>query len=120
MKSSQRKRQRQIAEKEHRGEELGRRRVEDPRESHSTEQSDRKSVANSRQMSTANSRREVHSQQQARSAYPTAGENQKEQKEQCQLQAETYEENNVLKKEVGPMTRNKDMKVVDAWQQNRN
>ena len=32
----------------------------------------------------------------------------KEQKEQCQLQAETYEENNISKKEVGPMTRNKD------------
>ena len=45
-----------------------------------------KSTANSRQKSTANSRRE----------------------EQCQLQAETYEENTVSKKEVGPMTRNKD------------
>ena len=32
----------------------------------------------------------------------------KEQKEQCQLQAETYEENDVSKTEVGPMTRNKD------------
>ena len=54
-------------------------------------------------------------------AYPTAGENQKnqksipnsrgeseEQKEQCQLQAETYEKNNVSKKGVGPMTRDKD------------
>ena len=59
---------------------------------------------------------EEHSQQQARRAQPTAGEKStansrresKEQKEQCQLQAETYEENNVSKKEVGPMTRNKD------------
>ena len=32
----------------------------------------------------------------------------KEQKKQCQLQAKTYEENNVSKREVGPMTRNKD------------
>ena len=39
---SQRKRQRQIAEKEHRGEELGRRRAEDLREFHSAEQSDRR------------------------------------------------------------------------------
>ena len=52
---------------------------------------------------------EEHSQQQARRAYPTAGENQKNRKEQCQLQAETYLENNVSKKEVGPMTRNKDV-----------
>ena len=59
---------------------------------------------------------EEHSQQQARRAQPTAGEKSipnskgesKEQKEQCQLQAETYEENNVSKREVGPMTRNKD------------
>ena len=51
-----------------------------------------------------------------RRAYQTAGrkdhtqqqERTKEQKEQCQLQAETYEENNVSKKEAGPMTRNKD------------
>ena len=63
---------------EQRGEELGRRRVEDLRESHS-------------QKSTANSRRES-----------------KELKEQCQLQAETYEENNVSKKEHGPMTKDKD------------
>ena len=34
MRRSHRKRQRQIAEMEHRSEELGRRRVEDPRESH--------------------------------------------------------------------------------------
>ena len=32
----------------------------------------------------------------------------KDQKEQCQLQAETYEENNVSKTEFAPMTRNKD------------
>ena len=53
---------------------------------------------------------EEHSQQQARRAQPTAGEKsivKKKQKEQCQLQAETYEENHVSKK-VGPMTRNKD------------
>ena len=55
-------------------------------------------------------------QQQARRAQPTAGEKStanskgesKEQKEQCQLQAETHDENNVSKKEDGPMTRNKD------------
>ena len=41
MKRRQRKRQSQVAEKEHRGEELGRGRVEDLRESHSAEQSDR-------------------------------------------------------------------------------
>ena len=40
-KRSQRKRQSQIAEKEHRGEELGRQRAEDLRESHSDEQSDK-------------------------------------------------------------------------------
>ena len=92
MKRSQRKRQSQIAEMDNRGEELGRRRVEDLRESHSAEQ------------------------QQAKRAQPTAGEKSisnirgesKEQKEQCQLQAETFEENNVSKKEVGPMTRNQD------------
>ena len=47
---------------------------------------------------------------------PTAGEKRtpnsrwesKEQKEECHLQAETCEENNVSKNEVGPMTRNKD------------
>ena len=56
------------------------------------------------------------SQQLARRAQPTAGEKSipnirgesKEQKEQCELQAETYEENNVSKKEDGPMTRGKD------------
>ena len=62
--------------------------------------------------------RESHSaeQQQAKRAQPAAGEKRKpnsrgeskEQKEQCQLQAETFEENNVSKKEVGPMTRNQD------------
>ena len=58
---------------------------------------------------------EEHSQQQAREAQPAAGEKStansrrsKEQNEQCQLQAETHEENNVSKKEVGPMTREKD------------
>ena len=59
---------------------------------------------------------EEHGQQQARRAQPTAGEKiipksrreSEEQKEQCQLQVETYEENNASKKEVGPMTRNKD------------
>ena len=44
--------------------------------------------------STAHSRQKEHSQQQARRTYPT-----------CQLQAEKYEENNVSKKGVGPMTR---------------
>ena len=39
---------------------------------------------------------------------PNSRRESKEQKEQCQLQAQTYEENNVSKKEVGPMTRNKD------------
>ena len=42
VKRSQRKRQSQIAEKEHESEELGRRPVEDPRESHSAGQSDRR------------------------------------------------------------------------------
>ena len=42
MKKSQRKRQSQIAEMEHRCKELGRRRVEDLRESHSAEQSGRR------------------------------------------------------------------------------
>ena len=41
VKRSQRKRQRQIADKEHRGEELGRRRAEDLREAQSAEQSDK-------------------------------------------------------------------------------
>ena len=55
-----------------------------------------------------------------RRAQPTAGKKSipnsipdsrresKEQSEQHQLQAETYEENNVSKKQVGPMRRNKD------------
>ena len=90
MKRSQRKRQRQISEMEHRGEELGRRRVEDLRESHSTEQSDRRS--------TANRRREEHTEQQWRikrtdRAVPTAGRDVR--REQCL-------------EEVGSMTRNKD------------
>ena len=88
---SQPKRHRQIAEKEHRGEEFGRRRAEDPRESHSAEQGGRRAQPTAGEKSTPNSRRQS-----------------KEQKEQCQLQAETYEENNVSKQEVGPMTRNKD------------
>ena len=91
MKRSQRKKQRQIAEMEHRGEELGRRRVEDLRESHSAERCDRTAQPTAGEKSIPNSRGES-----------------KEQKEQCQLQAEKYEENNVSKKEVGPMTRNKD------------
>ena len=55
----------QIAEKEHRGEELGRRRrrLEYPREFNSAEQQS-----------------EEHSQQQAKRSYPTAGENQKNRK----------------------------------------
>ena len=56
-------------------------------------------IANSRQKSIPNSRQ--------KRSYPKQ-ERTKEQKEQCQLQAETYEENNVSKKEAGPMTRNKD------------
>ena len=54
--------------------------------------------------------------QEAKGAQPTAGEKSipnsrgesKEQEEQCQLQAETYEKNNVSKTEVTPMTRSKD------------
>ena len=75
-KQSQRKRQSQIAEKEHRGEELGRRRADDPRDADSAEHSDRrvktqkehsqqqavKSIANSRGKSKEP---KVHSQQQA-------------------------------------------------------
>ena len=99
MKRSQRKRQCQIAEMEHRGEELRRRRAEDLRESHSTEQSDRRAQPTAAENSTANSRQK---------SIPNSRGESKEQKEQCQLQAETYEENNVSKKEVGPMTRNKD------------
>ena len=62
---------------------------------------------------------EEHSQQQqehrtagekstGEKSIPSSRRESKEQKEQCQLQAETYEVNNVSKKEVGPMTRNKD------------
>ena len=58
-----------------------------------------KSIANSRQKSTANSRQK---------SIPNNRGESREQKEQCQLQAETYEENHVSKKEVGPVTRNKD------------
>ena len=74
-----------------RGEELGRQRVENLQESHSAEQSDRRVQPTAGEKSIPNSRGES-----------------KEHKEQCQLQAETYEENNVWKKEVGPTTRNKD------------
>ena len=56
-----------------------------------------------------------HSQQQARRAQPTAGS-----QEHSQLQADTKEENNVSKKEVGPMTRNKDTESHHAWQQDKN
>ena len=84
MKRSQRKRQSQIAEKEHRGEELGRRRAEDLREAHSAEQSDKEVSRRKRaqptagEKSIANCRREEHSQQQAgikttERAVPTAG-----------------------------------------------
>ena len=90
MNKSQRKRQSQIAEKEHGGEELGRRIAEDPRESDSAEPRGRRAQPTAGEKSTPNSRGES-----------------KEQKEQCQLQAETYEENNVSKK-VGPTTRDKD------------
>ena len=47
-------------------------------------------------------------QQQARKSTANSRRESKEQKERCQLQAGTYEENNVSKKEVGPMTRDKD------------
>ena len=90
MKRSQRKRQSQIAEMEHRGEELGRRRVGDPRESHLAEQSDKRAQPTADEKNIHNSRRES-----------------KEQKVQRQLQAESYEVNNASKKEVGPMTRKK-------------
>ena len=105
MKRSQRKRQIQIAEKEHRGEELGRRRAEGLREAHSAEQSGkevsrrRRAQPTAGEKSTANSRRKEHTQQQGES---------KEQTEQCQLQAETYEENHVWKEGIGPMTRDTD------------
>ena len=71
-KQSQRKRQSQIAEKEHRGEELGRRRAEDLRDADSAEQSDRRvktQKEHSQQQavrSIANSRREEHTQQQGK------------------------------------------------------
>ena len=123
MKRSQRKEQSQTAEKEHRGEELGRRRAEHLREAHSAEQSEKK--VSRRKKSTANSRREEHTQQQARRAHPTAGEKstpnsrRKEhtqqqgrikttEREQCQPQAETHEENKVSKKGIGPKTRDQD------------
>ena len=96
MKRRQRKKQSQIAEKEHRGEELGRRRIE---------------YLRAGEKSSANSRREEQCQQLARRTHPTAKARRaqsKEQKEQCQLRADTFEENNVSKKEVRPMTRNKD------------
>ena len=76
---------------ERRGEDLGRRRVEDLRECHSAEQSGRRAQPTAGEKNIPNSRGES-----------------KEQKEQCQLQSETYEENNVTKKGVRPMTRNKD------------
>ena len=91
MKRTQQKRQSEIADTEHRGEELGRRRAEDLREAHSAEQSDRSAQPTAGERSILNSREES-----------------KEQKEQCQLQAETCEENHVSKREFGPMTRNKD------------
>ena len=83
-------------------------------EEHSQQQG-RKAQPTARQKSIPKSRREQHSQQQARRAYPKAGEKSipnsrresKERKGQCQLQGETYEENSVSKKVVGPMTRNK-------------
>ena len=95
-----------MPKRNHRGEELGRRRVEDLRESHSTEHSDRRAHPTAGEKSTANSRREEHSQQQAKI---------KEQTEQCQLQAEPYEENNVSKKEVGLMTQaaEQELKVAE-------
>ena len=65
--------------------------MEDPPESHSAEQSDKRAQPTAGEKGIPNSRGES-----------------KEQKEQCQLQAETYEENSVSKKEVGPMTRDKD------------
>ena len=84
MKRSQRKTQSQIAEKEHRGEELGRRRVEDLPQAHSAEQSDEDFSRRTRaqptagEKSTANSRREEHTQQQGsvkrtERSVPTAG-----------------------------------------------
>ena len=57
-----------------------------------------KSIANSKQKSIANSRQK---------STPSSREESKEHKEQCQLQAETYEEYKVSMREVGPMTRNK-------------
>ena len=89
MRRSQPQRHSQI---EHRGEELGRRRrAEDLREPHSTEQNGRRAQPTAGEKSIPSSRGESE-----------------EQKEQRQLQAETFEENNFSKKEVGPMTRDKD------------
>ena len=65
----------------------------------STANSRQKSIANCRQKSTANSRQK---------SIPNNRGESKEHKEQCQLQAEAYEENNVSNREVGPMTSNKD------------
>ena len=67
-------------------------------EEHSQQQAEKPTAgtANSRQKSTGEK------------SIPSSRRESKEQKEQCQLQAETYEVNNVSKKEVGPMTRNKD------------
>ena len=92
MKRRQRKRQRQIADMEHGGAELGRR-VEDPRESHSVEQSDR------RAQPTA-----------GRRAQPTAGEKgiPNCRRESKRTERAVPEENNVSKREVGPMARYKD------------
>ena len=63
-------------------------------EEHSQQQAE--NPANSRQESIANSRK---------NSIPDSRGESKEQREQCQLQAETYEENTVSKKEVGPITR---------------
>ena len=101
-----RKRQRQIAEKEHRGEELERRRAEYLREAHSAEQSDKDVSRGKRAQPTAGNRAQQTAGE--KSVHNSRGE-WKEQKEQCQLQAETYEENNASKKKVGPMTRDKDI-----------
>ena len=97
VKRSQRKRQRKIAEKDHRDEELGRRRAEDPGEAHSTEQSDKDVSRSKRAQPTAGEK-----------SIPNSRGKSKEPKKHGQQQAETYEENNVSKKEIGLMTRDKD------------
>ena len=51
-----------------------------------------KSIANSTQKSTANSKREEHTHLQVRI---------KRTERECELEAETYEENNVSKREFG-------------------